>query len=256
MTKKFIKAASLLGLSMVLFSSCLKNMGNSQTVSGVLATVVSNSSTNGKVIIQIDGSYPYYYADEFMVGEEELEYGDRIFLNTTTVNWDDQEVAAEGSFRSPLKMTAVNFVHIDSSFDQDSDALEQNDSISIINPPMIAVNRAGIYMTFTGKVPSKSNPNFRLIRKESRMAEKEGQQDTAVFELKTIYKEDVDTKNTEGFIHSFKLNATESSYSALDSAQIVLVEVAAKIKIAPAGYNTTDSTYTFMGHRVSPSINW
>ncbi len=259
MTKKFIKAASLLGLSMVLFSSCLKNMGNSQTVSGVLATVVSSSSLSSNVIIQLDGSYPYYYADEFMTGEQELEYGERIFLNTTTVNWDEQAATATGTFARPLKMTKVNFSYIDSSFDQTTDDIEGNDSLSFINTPMVCVNKAGMYMTFTGKVPSKSSPKFRLVRKESRLADKAGDQDTAVFELKTKYNGDIDSKNTEGFIHSFKLNETESSFNPLDSAQIVVVEFAAKDKLKPVGYETiitTDSTYTFKGHGVSPSIKW
>ncbi len=259
MTKKFIKTASLLGLSMVLFSSCLKNMGNTQTVPGVLATVVSTAglySTN--VIIQLDGGYPYYYAEEFIVGEEDLEVGDRIFLNTTTVNWDEQAPTAVGTFANPFKMTAVNYVHVDSGEDQDSDDVVTNDSLSYIHPPRVAVNRVGSYMTFSGNVPKDSDPEFRLIRKKPRIAQEGGHQDTAVFELKTIYKGEIDSKNNEGFIYSFDLNRTESSHykHALDSAQIVIVEFSSKGKSTTTGYDTTESTYTFMGHRVSPSIKW
>ncbi len=257
MTKKFIKTASLLGLSMVLFSSCLKNMGNSQTVSGVLATVVSNE-LSGSVIIQLDGAYPYYYAEEFIAGEADLEYGDRLFLNTTTVNWDEQAPTAVGTFANPLKMTKVNFVHVDTGVDQRDDIDEQNDSISYIHPPMVCVNRAGTYMTFSGTVPSKSNPEFRLIRKASRPSYKPEERDTAVFELKTIYTAANDSKNTESFIHSFDLEKTPASgYQwALDSAQVVVVEYTAIGKSTTSNYNTTDSTYTFIGHKVSPEIKW
>ncbi len=257
MTKKSIKTASLLGLSAVLFSSCLNNMGNTQTVSGVLATVVSDE-LKGNVVIQLDGAYPYYYAEEFMAGEAELERGDRIFLNTTTVNWDEQAPSAMGTYDNPLKMTKVNFVHVDSSVDQRVDNEAQNDSLPYIHPPMVCINRAGTYMTFSGSVPSKSNPEFRLIRKDSRPSYKPEQRDTAVFELKTKYTGELDSKNTERFVYSFNLENTPSSgYQwALDSAQVVVVEYTAKGKSTTSEYNTTDSTYTFVGHKVSPDIKW
>ena len=259
MTKKNIKTTSLLGLSMVLFSSCLKDMGNTQTVSGVLATVVSRGgSYNNNVIIQLDGAYPYYYAEEFLAGEDDLEFGERIFLNTTTVNWDEQQPTAVGSFEHPIKMTAVDFEYVDFSDYQDSDEELQNDSLSYIHPPLVCVNRAGTYMTFSGSVPTKSDPEFRLIRKESRPALKPEHQDTAVFELKTKYTGELDSKKNEGFVYSFNLNESISSgyQYALDSAQIVVVEFTAKGKATTAGYVAQDSTYTFMGHRVSPSIKW
>ena len=238
MTKKFLRSALFVGAVLVAMTSCMKNGGNMATLSLLYATVVADA--DARVMVQFDANGGYYFADELLPTDVvDLSVGDRVLLRSTTINYDEQPVGANGSQAAPYKMTAVNFsvMPTEEIMDAVLDPETKNDTLSIMYPPVVAKSDAGNFITVQVVTPKNSLPQMRMVFVKERKASTSSQQDTLEYELKTIYDRVGDKNQAEVGFYSFRIMSEPASQQPL------LINYTAKRFFATEYMAATDSTF-------------
>lgn len=213
MKKNIFRSLLLIAVAVVALTSCLGNVGNKYTLSSLMATVVATSSN--QVIVQIDATQAYYFADEFL--GRELEIGERLLINKMTVNNDEQPVGATGSQTKPIKMIEVTLQKVETEEVMSSGENEStmpNDSVELFATPYLSTSAIGLsertYITFSGSVLKKSDPKFRLVFKEH-LADSNGQgKDTLCYEFKAANEKAGEKGSYEAFVQCFYMPSMKS----------------------------------------------
>lgn len=166
MKKNIFRGLLLSAVSVAGLTSCLEDVGNRFTLNNMMCTVVSNSSS--RVVVQMDATQAYYFADEFL--NKDMEIGDRYLLQKLTVNNDEQPAGATGAINTPILMTEVSTEKVDTKpfiMESVEDPTLANDSVELFYSPYIIRSKTSYntytYITFSGAVLKKADPDFRLV---------------------------------------------------------------------------------------------
>ncbi|MEG1586954.1 MAG: hypothetical protein RR346_08765 [Bacteroidales bacterium] len=212
----------LCAVSLVALTSCLGDVGNKYTLSTLMATVVDATAT--QVVVQIDATGLYYYADEFQ--GRDMEVGQRWLIEKMTVNNDEQPAGAIGAMTKPLKMTEVACTKVDTKYplSQDDETLA-NDSVEMFYAPYINITKIGdlekFYITFSGTVLKKADPEFRLVYTGTLKGNSSTVKDTVCYDFKAAYEKAGEKGEYASYVQSFHL-------TPLESEQVVKINFAGK----------------------------
>lgn len=236
--KKNIFRCLLVTAAVTVFSSCMENVGNRFTLVNMMSTVVS--VTPSQVVVQIDATGAYYFADEFL--GKELNVGERCLLEQLTVNNDEQPAGATGSQTQPIKMIEVTSRKVNTKdFIQESqeDETLANDSLELFYAPYINIAKISsssqTFITFSGATLKKADPDFRLVFKGRLENPTEAAKDTLWFEFKATNDKVGEKGVYEAYAQCFNLMNVKSE-------QIVKVSFAAK-KYQSLEANKINSSY-------------
>ena len=202
-------------ISIIIFSSCIKDSEYKESGMNIVGTIISNNGLYK--VIQIDNDPFYYYAEEIN-NNSNYNTGDRLILNTYSINYTQQPNYNNGTKSSPYLFTDVSYEKIPfSSFIHKSDDSELvlNDTILFFGLPYIVNSDLGYsILTLKGNTYTNSNTQYDLIFEESR-------NDTMVYTFKPVFNNAITTDKADFFRHSFSIIPTSS-------LQIVEVKFAAK----------------------------
>lgn len=162
MKRNFFKVG-LFALAAVLgLNSCTKG-GNSISGANYMATVIENNGAS--VLYQLDGDMTTYYTSTSVNSSAvSLSYGDRVYLLTLTIDYDNQPAGATGSKTNPLQMTNVQHLKLEKDFVKHGDgSLLVSDKLEAFYTPYAVETKAGTFMNLGGYTKKDAKPSHYLF---------------------------------------------------------------------------------------------
>ncbi|MEG1615707.1 MAG: hypothetical protein RR202_00465 [Bacteroidales bacterium] len=234
MKNKIFRPILTLLVSLFALTSCFDSPGNYETGYG-FATVVSYNS--GNTLYFLDGAQKvYYYSPEVNGSKDALMPGDRLYLQTFTIDRDNQAEGTLGTEKNPVKMSDVYFAKLDNETpvqrSEQTDRLK-NDKLETIT--LLGITPATLHNDYLNLGVAyyrneKTGYDFNLVHDVTR-------NDTVFYTFKATNNADVTS--------STLLVNTIKSYNLGRIADKCHVAITFSSKMYPsaANYRLVDSTY-------------
>lgn len=220
-------------MSLFLMTGCLGERGNSLTSSGYIVTIVEDYGTIK--LFQLDGSLTTYYFSNEISAASNLGVGSRVFLNSFTIDYDNQPAGANGTKTAPMEMIAVSYEKLQLKYSVEKSSFTDaivTDTLPNFYPPYVAATKDfGDYLNFSGYIHDGVDPIFTLVFNGVNS-------DTVYYDLKVTYGKKPANNKYAVFVESFRV-------SELGSRNILKVNFRSKAYPYNPSVFVNDSTCVF-----------
>lgn len=241
--KKNALFLACMGTTLIGLTSCLGDAQNIYSGTNAYATVVSIEAGTNNKILQKDYDVCFYSVETN--ADTKLNVGDRVLLQTFTLDRDNQPANATGDITKPGVFTAVQHQRITTSSCRpaiENDLTIISDTLaSFFHPTITRTVLNDYYLTFRGTALKDVSKTYELYQEKS-------ESDTLIYTFKTVYT------YTPGNDVSDELTVFYRSFMVpnMESEQVVKINFPAKAIPASTEYIkfTDKSTVVLRGPKI------